>query len=104
VLQPFADFDVKSLPNLDLMLDLKEVAGFRPSLGNCCQATWGEAKSASGLQSLQWWREGRHEEVIAYCRHDVALTRRLHEWGAQHGHILCLEKTGRHVLYPSAGS
>lgn len=92
VLQPFADFDVTSLPNLDLMLDLKEVAGFRPGLGNCCEATLGAGKSSNGLESLQWWREGRRDEVIAYCRQDVALTRRLHEYGALHGHVKCRDK------------
>ena len=93
VLQPFCDFDLRTLPNLDLMLDLKEVAGFRPGLGNCCQSTWGENKSSNGLESLQWWREGRREEVIDYCRQDVALTRKLHEWGANHGHVKCRDKT-----------
>ena len=93
VLQPFADFDLRSLPNLDLMVDLKEVAGFRPGLGNCCEATWGEGKSSNGLESLQWWREGRRDEVINYCKHDVSLTRKLHEWGANHGHVQCRDKT-----------
>lgn len=92
VLQPFADFDVSSLPNLDLMVDLKAVAGFRPGLGNCCEATLGESKSSNGLESLVWWREGRCDEVIAYCRQDVSLTRRLHEWGANHGHVKCRDK------------
>lgn len=35
VLQPFANFDLRALPNFDLMLDLKAIAGFRPGLGNC---------------------------------------------------------------------
>lgn len=93
VLQPFCDFEVRSLPNLDLMVDLKAVAGFRPGLGNCCEATWGESKSSNGLESLQWWREGRRDEVIAYCKHDVSLTRKLHESGANHGSVKCRDKT-----------
>lgn len=95
VLQPFVGFDVKSLPNIDLMLDLKAVAGFRPSLDNCCAQTLGAQKSGGGLQSLQWWREGRRDEVIAYCRQDVLLTRQLHEFGAREGYVKCLDKTGK---------
>lgn len=95
VLQPFVAFDLKSLNNIDLMLDLKAVAGFRPSLDNCCAQTLGAQKSGGGLQSLQWWREGRRDEVIAYCRQDVLLTRQLHEFGAREGFVKCLDKTGR---------
>lgn len=100
VLQPFADFDLRALPNFDLMLDLKAIAGFRPGLGNCCEATFGEQKSSNGLESLQWWREGRHQEVIDYCRQDVLLTRRLHEYGARNGHVKCREKTGKTRVLP----
>ncbi len=100
VLQPFANFDLRALPNLDLMLDLKAVAGFRPGLGNCCAATFGEYKSSNGLESLQWWREGRQQEVIDYCQHDVLLTRRLHEFGAQNGHVKCKDKSGRIRVLP----
>ena len=100
VLQPFADFELRALPNLDLMLDLKAVAGFRPGLGNCCAATFGEHKSSNGLESLQWWREGRQQEVIDYCRQDVLLTRRLHEFGAHNGHVKCLDKTGQTRVLP----
>ncbi len=95
VLQPYVSFDLRSLNNLDLMVDLKAVAGFRPGLDNCCAATLGESKSGGGLQSLQWWREGRHDEVIEYCKQDVALTRKLHEFGAREGYVKCLDRRGR---------
>jgi DEAD/DEAH box helicase domain-containing protein len=104
VLQPFANFDLRALPNFDLMLDLKAIAGFRPGLGNCCEATFGEHKSSNGLESLQWWREGRHQEVIDYCRQDVLLTRRLHEYGAANGHVKCREKTGKTRILPVSWS
>ena len=94
VLQPYVDFDLRALPDLDLMADLKRIAGFRPGLDNCCAATFGEKKSGGGLQSLQWWREGRHDEVIEYCKKDVLLTRKLHEFGANNGHVKCLDRQG----------
>ena len=94
VVQPYVDFNLQTLVNLDLMLDLKAVAGFRVSLDNCCKATLGECKSGGGQQSLQWWKEGRHEEVIAYCKQDVLLTRKLHEFGARQGYVKCLDRKG----------
>ena len=104
VLQPYVAFDLKQLPDLDLLLDLKAAAGFRPGLDNCCAATLGEAKSGGGLQALQWWREGRHDEVIAYCKQDVALTRRLHEFGAREGYVRCLDRSGRTRTLPVSWS
>lgn len=95
VLQPYVDFNLRSLNNLDLLVDLKAEVGFRPGLDNCCAATLGETKSGGGLQSLQWWREGRHDEVIEYCKQDVALTRKLHEFGARQGYVKCLDRRGR---------
>jgi DEAD/DEAH box helicase domain-containing protein len=92
VLQPYLDFDLSALPHLDLMIDLKARLGVRPSLNACCRATLGAAKSSSGLESLEWWRAGRHDEVIAYCRQDVDLTRRLHEHGARHGWVKWIDR------------
>ena len=69
VLQTWADFDLRALPNLDLLLDLKASAGFRVSLNSCCQATFGAHKSSNGLEALQWWREGR-EQVVLRMRDD----------------------------------
>ncbi len=100
VLQPFAEFDLRALPHLDLMLELKAVAGFRPNLNSCCAATLGESKSSNGLESLQWWRDGEQQKVIDYCRDDVSLTRRLHEFGARNGHVKCLDKSGQTRVLP----
>ena len=100
VVQPYVDFDVSSLKNLDLMLDLKVAAGHRVSLSNCCGATFGEDKSGDGLQSVEWWKAGRHQEVIEYCRQDVLLTRRLHEFGAQHGFVKIKNRDGRPRTLP----
>lgn len=100
VIQPYADISLRDLPNLDLMLDLKTGAGFRPSLDNLCAATFNEGKSSSGTQAVEWWRAGRHQEVIEYCKQDVLLTRRLHEWGASHGTVKLLDKRGRVQTIP----
>ena len=45
-------------------------------------------KSAHGLQSVEWFREGRLDLVIDYCRQDVELTRLLYEYGRENGYLL----------------
>lgn len=95
VVQSYVDYKLQNLPYLDLLLELRAAAGFRVSLDNCCGATLGEAKSGEGLQSIIWWREGRHQEVIDYCKQDVLLTRRLHEFGVKNGFVKCIDRKGR---------
>lgn len=92
VLQTWADFDLSALPHLDLILDIKGAAGYRVGLNNLCEATFGACKSSNGLEAIQWWRDGREQEVIDYCQQDVLLTRRLHEHGAQNGWVKCLDR------------
>lgn len=95
VLQPYADIVLRDLPNLDLMLDVKAQSGFRAGLDNLCAATLDASKSSEGTKAVEWWRAGRQDEVIAYCQQDVRLTRDLHVFGAQHGHVKLLDKRGQ---------
>ena len=100
VLTPFAPFDLRGLPSLDLLQRVKERLSYRISLDNLGQATLNEPKSADGLQALRWWKEGKVEEIAAYCRKDVDLTRRLYLYGLEHGHLLFTNKAGGRVRVP----
>lgn len=61
--------------------------GFRLSLDNLAGATLGAAKSADGLQAVEWYREGRLEELLAYCEEDVRLTKALWQYGRANGRV-----------------
>ena len=61
--------------------------GHRLSLNALAQATLSADKSADGLQAVTWYREGKIQELIAYCKDDVDLTRRLYEFGRQNGFV-----------------
>lgn len=100
VLAPFAPFDLHSLPSLDILQRIKDRLSYRISLDNLGQATLDEAKSADGLQALRWWKEGKVDEIAAYCRMDVDLTRRLYLYGLEHGHLLFSNKAGSRVRVP----
>lgn len=100
VLAPFAPFDLRALPGLDLLRRVQDSLKYRVSLDNLGQATLGEPKSADGLQALRWWREGRLDDIAAYCRKDVDLTRRLYLFGLEHGWLLFTNKAGQRVRVP----
>jgi DEAD/DEAH box helicase domain-containing protein len=63
------------------MKDLEERLGFRPKLDSVVVPTLGVAKSADGLQALEWWRRGEVDRIIEYCRDDVRVTRDLYDFG-----------------------
>ena len=73
---------------LDLLADITKTLGHRLKLDSLCQATLGSQKSADGLQSLQWVKEGRLDLVVEYCMQDVRLTRDLYLYGREKGYIL----------------
>jgi DEAD/DEAH box helicase domain-containing protein len=54
-------------------------------MGHLAQETLGLGKSADGLQSLQWVREGRLDLVEEYCRKDVEILRDLYLHGRREG-------------------
>ena len=86
VLKPYAPAERLSfLPTLDLMEDLYRRLGFRLSLDSLARATLGEPKSASGLEAVQWFREGKLDRLAEYCQKDVEVTRRIYESGCKLG-------------------
>ncbi|MFQ5600598.1 MAG: DEAD/DEAH box helicase, partial [Candidatus Krumholzibacteriia bacterium] len=93
VLSAYTHQPLERIPTFDMLLALRQVLGFRPSLDTLARSTLGTAKSADGLQSLAWVRDGRLDRVEEYCRQDVALTRDLFRHAVRHG-TLCFERGG----------
>lgn len=100
VLRAYADVDWNALPALDILECIHRRLGFRLKLDHLAQETLGERKSADGLQSLAWFKAGEIERVIEYCKQDVLLTKRLYDFGRQHGYLLYRDIQGRAVRLP----
>lgn len=88
VLEPYFKRDLKALPTLDIMEDVQRNLGHRLSLQSLASATLGEGKTGSGLDAIHFFRQGKMNELIEYCKADVRLTRNLYEYGRAHGHLL----------------
>jgi DEAD/DEAH box helicase domain-containing protein len=80
--------DLTQIKSLDLLKEIKQVLGRRIKLDDIASATLGESKSADGLQSIIWWRQGKIDEVVAYCKQDVVVTRKVYDFAMQNGHLL----------------
>jgi DEAD/DEAH box helicase domain-containing protein len=95
VLKPYApDVNFASIPSLDLLQDIQRSLGFRLSLDSVARASLDATKTADGLQSVQWFREGKLDQVAEYCKADVDITRRVYEFGRDNGFIHYYSKLG----------
>jgi len=94
VLQPYADFDLHEITTFDMLDDIKVKLNHRLSLNHLAENTLNSKKSADGLISLQWYKEGKIDKIVEYCQQDVKVTRDLFEYGEKHGHIKYKTRSG----------
>ena len=95
VLKPYSpETRFASIPTLDMLLDLQKILGFRIGLDSIASATLGATKTADGIQSVEWFRNGELEKVAEYCKADVDITRRVFEFGRDNGHIFYKSRLG----------
>jgi DEAD/DEAH box helicase domain-containing protein len=87
VLETYTDESLGSLPTVDMLEHIHKRLGFRVSLDNLASATLGTKKSADGLQAVRWYKEGRIQEILAYCQQDVEVTRQLYEFGKSQKYV-----------------
>ncbi|MBN1487148.1 MAG: ribonuclease H-like domain-containing protein [Anaerolineae bacterium] len=83
----YTDVDLTKLPTVDMLVEIEKRVGFRVGLDAVAGATLQISKSADGLQAVQWWREGRIEEIFKYCEQDVEVTRQLYEFGKNYRYV-----------------
>jgi DEAD/DEAH box helicase domain-containing protein len=91
-----ADYN-RLVPTLDLLEDVHRALGFRLRLDHLARETLGNGKTADGLQSLAWVREGRLDLVEEYCRHDVEVLRDLYLFGRREGYVMWRDREERRM-------
>jgi uncharacterized protein YprB with RNaseH-like and TPR domain len=103
VLQPYVFHTLADQTvNMDMMLDLESRLGFRLKLDSVASATLGTGKTADGLDALRWWQEHKKtgefaplRRIAEYCAYDVKVTRFVHEYALEHGHLKYDDKNGQ---------
>lgn len=87
--------DVKRLlsnKTLDLMYYLRDMLGHRVKLDDVAEATLGRRKTSSAEDAVKWFRQGKVDLTLSYCRTDVELTRDIYRYGIDHGYVYYLAK------------
>lgn len=86
--------DLTRIKSLDIMQEVHSVIGRRLKLDSIAEGTLGEKKSASGAQSVQWWRAGEIEKVRDYCLKDVEITKKIFDYAVKN-HSLKYQELGK---------
>lgn len=100
VLEAYTPENLKELPNLDLLQEIYNVLGRRVGLGHLGEVTLGRDKTADGLQSLKWFKEGRMDLIKEYCVEDVRLTWDLFVFARDNGYLLYEDKKKNRLRIP----
>lgn len=101
VLQPFCSYNLRDLPSLDMLHEIKKRLNYRVSLDNLASSTFNLQKSADGLKALEWWKQGELDKITEYCTQDVRLTKQLYEFAKENGYLLFTNKAGQKVRIPT---
>jgi DEAD/DEAH box helicase domain-containing protein len=102
VLRAYTDANFEKVNTLDMLELIHKRLGFRLSLGHLAEATLGAEKGGDGLQSIQWYKDGRMDLIEEYCRKDVELTKGLYDYGREHGFLVYLDRRGRQLRVPTS--
>jgi len=80
ILNKYYPGDLSKLNSLDILDEIKKQLGKRISLDMVAGGTLGTSKSASGLQAVDWWKQGKINEIIKYCTQDVRITKEVYDY------------------------
>ncbi len=86
--------DVKFGNSSSKDFDLRRAGMGGSDLPDLSQNTLKTQKSADGLVSLQWYREGKIDKIVEYCQKDVEITRDLFLYGESNGHVVYQTRSG----------
>jgi len=95
VLKPYApNENFRAIRSVDMLQDIFRTLNFRISLDSIAKATLGATKTADGIKSVEWFRNGELDKVAEYCKADVDITRRVYEFGCANGYVHYYSKLG----------
>ena len=100
VLHYYTVLDLRQLPTLDMLVEIRKTLPHRLSLDSIAHATMGVEKTSEGRQAIRWFKEGKLLEIAEYCCYDVKITRLVHEYGASCKQLFYTNKFGAKLSVP----
>jgi len=87
ILNKYYSGDLTKIKSVDLLKEIRNVLGRRLKLDNVAEATLGKKKTGNGLEAIDWWAQGKVEQVKQYCLDDVRITKELYDYAKEHGSV-----------------
>lgn len=94
VLQGYYPGDVNNFSQFDIMEDIRSKIGRRLGLNDLAGATLNIKKSGHGLMAIDYFKEGKWDELKKYCLDDVLVTKDLFEHGVEKGFVMYKNERG----------
>ncbi|MBI4276488.1 ribonuclease H-like domain-containing protein [Candidatus Uhrbacteria bacterium] len=94
VLARYYPGDIAKISTFDILDVVKDTLGFRLKLDDLVQCTLQQKKSGHGLMAVEFYKQGKWDDLIRYCLDDVRLTRDLYEFGKKRGEIYYPNRNG----------
>lgn len=98
VLQAYYPGDVTHFATLDILDDIKQKIGRRLALNDVASATLGVKKSGHGLMAIDYYKEGKWDELKKYCLDDTMITKQLFDYGIKFKEINYLTENGKALI------
>lgn len=98
VLQPYYPGDLGRFQTLDMLEDIRTKIGRRIGLNDVASTTLNKKKSGHGLQAIDFYKEGRWDELKKYCLDDTMLTKELFDFGVKYKEIYYMTPVGRSTI------
>lgn len=95
VLQPYYPGKIEQFKTFDILVDIKKIIGKRLALNDVIKATLDKKKTGHGLEAIDFYKEGKWDELEKYCMADVMLTKELFDYGITNKKISYLNENGK---------
>ncbi|MEK7553541.1 MAG: ribonuclease H-like domain-containing protein [Patescibacteria group bacterium] len=94
----FGNFDIFSIPYMDILDEIEFSFGKRVGLDILAKANLGYGKNGHSLEAAGLYRDGKMEELKNYCLNDVKITKELYELAKKQGHLMIPQKDGKEAV------
>ena len=99
LLNKYAPMDLtKEYDSIDLLESVRQSLGRRIRLDWIAEGTLGINKSGDGLQAVEWWKQGKVEEVKQYCIDDVRITKDIFDYALKNEELLYNDLGSVHTI------
>lgn len=98
VLKKYFNFNLMSLPRLDLLDEVEINYGQRVGLDVLAKTNLGIGKTHYGLEAIEFYKNNDWQSLIDYCLHDVRITKELYEKVKNQGYILIPKKYSEEII------